>query len=180
MPGQLPIIVDVKLRPTELYWASVFITARQLRKVLWIFGIMGLLFVALFAMSWLRPRPEMEWYESLQNSKPLLWIFAFPLVMVFGTPLLTSRKFLADKRNDQGVRFEFLETGILIETSVGKTDLKWAAFLEALETKSTFFLFPTRSLARIVPKRCLTNQGEVESLRELLRCHIPKHRLLQS
>jgi hypothetical protein len=74
MGGQFPVAIHVKLTPLEVYWAAVLVTARQLRKVLWIFGVMGLLFALVLVLSWLRPRPGADWYENFQNSKPLLWV----------------------------------------------------------------------------------------------------------
>src|SRR5580704_1261150 len=62
MGGQFPIAIHVKLTPSEVYWAAVLVTARQLRKVLWIFGVMGLLLALLLVLSWLHPRPGADWY----------------------------------------------------------------------------------------------------------------------
>jgi hypothetical protein len=174
MTGQFPVAIHVKLTPSEFYWATVLITARQLRKVLWIFGAMGLIFTLLLVLGWLSPRPGADWYQILQNTKPLLWVFVVPLVLMFIAPWLNTRKFLSDKRFAQGDKFGFSETGIQIESSVGKADLNWTVFVDALETNSTFFLFLTAAQARVIPKRYLQAPGEVQTLRELLSAHLPK------
>ena len=171
------VTVFVKLEYTDAYWTSVLLTARLFRKLLYIFGFMGVLLVDLFVLASFRPRPEQDWYQMLENGRPLLWVFGLPILLVFVLPLLSARKAIADERLKRGIQYQFSDAGIHVESCVAKADLQWAAMRHAIETRSTFLLLPTANVAHTLPKRCFTNAEDVAATRELLRANVPKAKL---
>ncbi len=174
MPTQFPITAEIKLTQSEVYWANVYIVAQQLRVFLWIWVGVGVLTVFLYCLAWINPHPGIEWQETLRGTKPLLFALVIPLFLVFLSPMLNARKFFADPRNAQPTRYQFSDSGVLIEHSTGNGDLNWTAFVKAKETRSCFLLYVTKAWARVIPKRCLADQAEVTALRELVRKHLPQ------
>jgi hypothetical protein len=177
MTEQAPIAVFVQLSYWETYRAAVVLTARVFRRVLYIFGFMGALLILLLVFSLVRPSPEKEWYQTIQTSRQLLWVFAIPLLFVFVLPLLTTAKVVADERVKKGISYAFSDGGIHVESAVAKADLKWEAIRQALETSSAFLLFPSANVAHTLPKRCYANAADLATMRELLRTHVPKAKI---
>jgi hypothetical protein len=177
MAEQAPIAVFVKLSYWESYRAAVLLTARVFRKLLYIFGLMGALWVFLLIVSAVRPSPEKEWYQTLQSSRQLSWVFGLPILFVFVLPMLSAAKVVADERVKKGVSYAFSDNGIHVESAVATADLQWAAFRQALETRSAFLLFTGPNIAHTLPKRCYASAAELARMHELLRTHVPKAKL---
>lgn len=165
---QSPIAVRVQPTFREVYWASVLITARQLQKLIWIFAIIVGLLVFVLVVHWWHPRPDAEYYKTLQGVKPLLVAFVIPVVLVFVAPWLATRKVFADPRLVAPATFRFDANGVRIESSIGTSDLNWTVFVASRETKHFFLLYITKARARIIPKRCFADDAEVERFREMI------------
>ena len=172
MTVQSPIAIQVQLTFWEVYWASVAITARQLRKLIWIWAIMASLFALVFVLGWLHPNPKPDYYRMVQDSKPLLCVFLIPVFLVFVSPWLAARKSFRDSRFVHPTVFRFDENGIRIESSVGTSDLNWTIFTGSQETSRSFVLYITQMQTRIIPKRCLADEAELRRFRDLIRQHI--------
>jgi len=177
MAEQAPTEVFVKLNYWESYRAAVVLTARVFRKILYIFGFMGALWILLLVVSLVRPSPEREWYQTIQSGRQLMWVFGIPILFVFVFPLLSAAKVVADERVKRGVNYAFSDNGIHVASAVATADLQWAAIRQALETRSAFLLFAGLNIAHTLPKRCYTNAAELSTMRELLRAHVPKAKL---
>ena len=113
----------------------------------------------------------------LQNSRPLHLALVFPLLFVFGLPLLSAQKITTNERLKLGVRYLFSSAGLYVETSVAKADLQWRAIQQAVETKSAFLLFPSVNVAHTLPKRCFADAADVAAFRQLLLANVPKAQL---
>ena len=100
-------------------------------------------------------------------------MFLIPVLLVFVAPLLSARKALADKRLAKGIKYEFRDAGIHLESSVASADLQWGAFLNAVETRWAFLLLPTKNVAHTLPLRCFGSPAEIDAMRELLRRNLP-------
>lgn len=177
MSEQSSVSVFVRLEYWEAYRSAVFITARAFRKALYIWGVMLATSIATWSYAWIRPAPGREWFEMLQNSKPLYWAFVLPLIFVFVLPLLSAQKLISNERFRKGFRYVFSPAGIYVESTVGKTELQWKAILQAVETKSAFFLFPAQNIAHTLPKRSFTNTKEIGAFRDLIRTNVSKVKL---
>jgi len=173
VPELLPISVFVKLGYWDLYRLSVVLTARQFRKVLYIWGFVALLWIGLWILLLFRPAPEQDWAITLQTS-PLKWAFGLPVIFLFVLPLLSSRRALGDDRIKQGVSYQFSDGGIRIKTSVSHSDLSWSAVRQVSETGHAFLLFTSPNIASTLPKRCFESPEIVAALRELFRVRVPK------
>ena len=113
----------------------------------------------------------------LENSKSLFWVFGIPILVVFFSPMLSAQKALTDERLKRGIKYQFSDAGIHVESSVAKADLQWAAIRHVIETGSAFLLLPSANIAHTLPKRCFATAEDVASTRELLRTNIPKAKL---
>jgi hypothetical protein len=125
----------------------------------------------------IRPRPEQDWAVIMHNASPLKWVFALPIIFVFVLPLPSAWRVLRDERLKQGVKYQFSDAGIHVESSVSKTDLSWAAIRRVSEMRSAFLVFTNPSVAFTLPKGCFESTQCVASLRELFRAHVPKTKL---
>src|SRR5258707_4055364 len=173
MGEQPSVSIFVKLHFGEAYWSAVFIRARMLRKVLYVYAVVLLITASAFLYGWAHPAPEHDWFVMLQNSRPLQWVFVLPLLFVFVLPLLSAQKLTSNERFKHGAKYTFSASGVYVETSVAKADVQWSAFLQVVETKSSFFLFSALNIAYTLPKRCLANSDDIRVLRELLRANVP-------
>ena len=174
---QTGIRVFVKLEFWDAYRAAVVLTTRQFRTILIIFGIIGTLMFAVFVLSVFHPRPGRDWYEISRNAKPLLSAFGILVLFVFILPLITAKKVVSDERVRSGVRYRFSSAGIHVESSVATADLLWAAFRQAIETRSAFLLLPNATVAHILPQRFFESVSDVAAMRELLRANVRKTKL---
>lgn len=177
MSDQPFIAVFVKLEYWDAYRASVLLTARQFRVVLCIFGIMGALMLVLLSFAIFHPMPEREWYQTIRNTTPLVWVFGLPILVVFVLPLLTAWKVVTDERIKRGINYRFSDAGIHVESSIATADLKWAAIRNVRETRKAFLLLPGPSVAHTLPMRCFANETEIAAMRELLRANVPMAKL---
>ena len=177
MPDQSPISLFVKLGYWDVYRLNVVLTATVFRKVLYIWGLVALMWLALSLLLLFRPSPDDDWAVTMQNASPLQWVLGLPVLFVFVLPLLSARRVLKDERVKQGVSYQFSDSGIHVETSVSKADLSWAAIRRVSELRSAFLVFTSPNIASMLPKRCLHSAQSVADLRELFRAHVPKTKL---
>jgi hypothetical protein len=179
MSGDPPISIHVKLEPSEFYWAAVRSTTQQMRKVLVLFGFAGFLSLAGLIFATLFSQSIDEWQRTIRGM--YLPLFAFvgilPILVVFLAPLFSLGRFLADAGNAAGARYRFSESGVVTESSVGKTDCDWTIYLKAQETLNYFLLYPSSIEAQVIPKRCLSASGELKLLRDLFGRHISRNNL---
>lgn len=177
MTDQTPISLFVKLTYWDVYRLNVVLTATVLRKVLYVWGLVALLWLALSVLLLFRPAHDQDWAVIMQNTSPLKWLLGLPVLFVFVVPLLSARRVLRDERVKRGVSYLFSDIGIHVETSVSKADLSWAAIQRVSESRSAFLVFTSRNIASMVPKRCLESTRGVVDLRQLFLSHVPKTKL---
>jgi len=177
MPDQASIPLFVKLSYWEVYRLNVVLTATVFRKLLYIWGFVALLWLALSALLLFRPSHGQDWAVMMQNTSPLKWVLGLPVLFVLVLPLLTARRVLRDERVRRGVSYQFSDAGIHVETSVSKTDLAWAAIRRVTESRSAFLIFTNPNIASMVPKRCVESPQGTADLRELFRAHVPNAKL---
>jgi hypothetical protein len=177
MPEQAPISLFVKLEYWDVYRLNVFLTATIFRKVLYIWGFMALLWLALSVLLMFRPSPGHDWAVVMQNASPLRWVFGLPVLFVFVLPMLSARRVLMDERIKRGVSYQFSDAGFHLETAVSKTDFSWAAIRRVTEARSAFFVFTNPNIAFTLPMKCFESTQGVTALRELFRAHVPKAKL---
>src|SRR3989440_2544251 len=82
MPDQAPISLFVKLCYWDVYRLNVVLTATVFRKVLYIWGFVALLWLALSVRLLFRPSPGQDWAVIMQNASPLKWVLGLPVLFV--------------------------------------------------------------------------------------------------
>jgi hypothetical protein len=174
---QPPASFFVKLEYWEVYRLNVVLTAAVFRKILYIWGFVAVLWLALSVLLLFRPSPGHDWAVMIQNARPLKWALGIPVIIVFVLPLLSARHALQDGRFKRGVSYQFSEAGIHVETSISKTDLSWAAIHRVKELPSEFLVFTNPNLAFTLPRRCFESGEDVAALRELFRTHVQRTKL---
>lgn len=173
MSEQPPLSLSVKLRYWDLYRLNVVLTASALRKVLYIWAFVGVLFLSLPILSLVRPASSKhEWAIELENARELEWGFAIPIIFVFGLPLLSAERVLREESIKREVSYQFSEGGVHVETFVSKSDLSWAAIRKIREFSWGFLVFTGPRSVFMLPKTCFDSTQHLAALRELFRAHV--------
>ena len=180
MSNSPAVTVLVSLSYWDAYRSSVSLTSRLLRKVLWIFAIIGVCWLILLALAYVHPRPDADWQEIIHNSNPLLWAFGVPILFVYVLPLLSARRIVRDERLKRGVRYELSDSGIRVETYVSTSDWQWAAIRQVIEARHAFLLFTAPYLANTLPLRCFAQQADITRVRKLFQAHVPGTKLRET
>lgn len=121
-----------------------------------------------------RPPAEQDWAVMMENTRPLEWAFALPILFVFVLSLLSARNVLKDERLKRGVGYVISETGIHVDTSVSNADFSWAAIHRAKELPFGFLVFTSPRIAFALPKRCFETSQDMAAVRDLFRAHVQK------
>lgn len=83
------------------------------------------------------------------------------------------QKQLSDAPDLSGIQtVEMSEHGIIWESENSRTELAWKSFSSYLETPKLFFVISHPSLVRILPKRAMKSEAEVQEVRRLLAAQI--------
>src|SRR6267154_2711419 len=107
--------------------------------------------------------------SALQNLAPLyilliLWIFWFA-----GTPYLSSRyQFRSSPSAKTPITFTVTDEGLHFHSQQTDSKVDWSAYINWVEEKATFALFPHPRIFIVIPKRAFSGDQLIE-FRELLR-----------
>lgn len=96
MQDQFPISLFVKLTYWDVYRLNVALIAIVFRKLLYIWGLVALLWLALSVLLLFRPSHGQDWTVMMQNARPLQWVLGLPIFFVLVLPLLTAQRVLRD------------------------------------------------------------------------------------
>ena len=177
MTSNVSIVVPVKVNFSDVYRSTVLLSRRVYRKILWIWGIVAALWFGLLTLSYLRTGPEADWQQTLHGSNKLIWVLLIPVLLVCVIPVFGSTKIIRNESVKIGFNYQFSDDGINVETSLARSDVKWAAIRELIETRSAFLLLWSPTTAYIVPLRCFSSESDVLAARELFRSKVPKTKL---
>jgi hypothetical protein len=170
------ISLFVKLKYWDVYRFNVLLMAISLRKILYLWSFVAVLFLVSELFAFFRPGDMSHWVVIMKNADPLLWVLALPLV-AFLLTLTAARRVIRQPRLKEGVRYRFSQAGVHIETSVSTADLLWSGVQRVRETRSLFLVFTTRTNAFALPKHCFENTQDVSALRELFRAQVKTTKL---
>jgi len=101
----------VKLGYWDVYRLNVVLTVTAFRKILYIWGFVGLLWLSVIVLLLIRPSSAHDWAVMQQNARPLALAFALPVIFVFVLPLLSAQRVLRDERVKRGVSSELPTIG---------------------------------------------------------------------
>lgn len=94
------------------------------------------------------------------------------LLRKFPNPILKwniKRQFRSSPLLNEPQRISFDEEGINGETYLSSGLTKWAAIIEATETKDDLFFFTSNKFAMFVPKRAFVNEEQINQVRQLAK-----------
>src|SRR5258708_16791831 len=117
---------------------------------------------------------------NARECDPPVSAFCSSAYFTFGSAGLERSKVSGRPAQRRGTSYQFSEAGVTIENSTGKGDFNWTAFVSTVETRSFFLLYTAIGLARVVPKRCLSSQHELETTLSLFPAHVPKSEIRHS
>lgn len=104
---------------------------------------------------------------------PILVLLIISIWLKFFTnPFLKwniSRQYKSSPTLQETKRLQFDEEGISSSSQLGKTETKWEAVIEAVESKKDFFFYITNKYAQFVPKRAFTSVEQQNELRHLVK-----------
>jgi hypothetical protein len=137
------------------------------RRTILILCVLGLLTTGLGI--WLGLRRDESWHgETAYLALGVFWL-------VYLWPFMAYRSYATLKKspNLQGVvRFQFDESGYLVEAVNARAQVKWAALANWREAKNCFLLYQNPRTGSIVPKRFFQGPADVDTVRGFLRTHV--------
>ena len=94
-------------------------------------------------------------------------------VAVVLTPLACCRaaatSYASHRSLREPLRFTFSADGISARSTLSFGRCSWSAYWRAFETRDAFYLYLSRNLAQIIPKRCFDGEDEVDIFRSMAR-----------
>ena len=163
MPMQIEFQCDLK-DYEELFAAQ---QAKPLRRKILFSAVSGLLIIAaVFALVTL----------GLQESRAFVFInvcwFALVVTYLVIRSVWIKRDFRGHPHFSQRQVVQVDDTGLRVETGVGKSEMKWGAYERCQETQTLFLLYLGARSVQVIPKRALSSDQMVE-LRQLLSSKLP-------
>ena len=171
------IQIPIRLSEADVYKALVALRFGALRWVVILVSCVVTALVLLFVLVFATGKPMRNPQDMFLNAVPLLGVVAAVGVTIFAVPYFQARSFIRSPKSREESIYTFTSSGCQIEGPNGSSDLKWAAFLSAKETRDLFLLYPQKNLAYIIPKRSFASGSEVQAFRELVRQEIQNAKL---
>ena len=165
--------LNVQLTPRDLYNASRAITRNQLGKSWFVLSFISILFGvgALFFL--VAKELGMKLLAPVSTFWSVLILPAFMLYLYYVAPYITARSMLKQSANlRNAIHYVISDGGITLEAATARSDLQWATFTKAQETRDFFLLYIRKSAATILLKSAFASKDEISQFRELLRRHV--------
>lgn len=169
MQNNLGVVVDVDLRPNDVYTPFRWDRNNLAR---WVTSIvLCLIFYDLYKSS-------RATILSFQGGDSIVAIIALlVLFILFGLLLFPYLRVRAMFRKSPAMtktrRYTFCATGITVQSDDATSDCKWSLFHRAVETPSVFVFSVTSHHGTYIPKRCFASSDDVARVRDLIRENMP-------
>jgi hypothetical protein len=172
---QTPVLVIVHLTVRDLYLANLWHLWRRVRWVGVLVGMVAAAGILMIVMSHGEQRKNL-----IQNFRPLFGLILFWLVAVFGGLYFSARSMMKQQKGlSHANRYTFSETGIEMQADKASGQMDWSYIFQAFETKRFFFLYLSKGMRHMIPKKFFTDANDVARLRTLIRTYVKgKVRLL--
>jgi hypothetical protein len=144
-------------------------TVRACRNTILVLAVLGVFTIVMAII--LGIKEDEGWY-----GEPIL-LAAGVFFLVFLWPFMAYRSRATLKRSPslQGVvRFQFDESGYLVEAVHVRAEVKWAALVKWIESKNCFLLYQNPKIGGIVPKRFFQSAADVETVRGFLQANVAR------
>ena len=173
------IEVEVDFRPGELYWGMLAMAVYVFRYLLLGIAVLscvslgGLLYGLLDApMNGMADDVGLLLFPFVEGAVPAV-VVLIPLIMFVRTRQVLRSEALSPVRH-----YIFSERGIDIKSQHINAQVQWTAVRRVRETKRFLFIFLAPQMANILPKRCVSSETALVSLRTMFRANVKKIRLL--
>jgi hypothetical protein len=168
MSEKIEIIADY----TPEDYADALIAIHQRQKLVRVFGFICL-FIVLATIAFLYSLSERNFIHFIFDFENLTLILMcvgvlFWLIIYKGrSPKLfiawnVKRQFKTSPTLRETKRITVEEEGLAGNTDLSSGIVKWAAFIDAVETKKSFLFFTSKKFAQFIPKRVITLEQENE------------------
>ncbi len=163
------LTIQVTFSDGDCARATRFIMNR--RRATWIAYSFPLIFVAgLGLVLWLVNPDSVRWWYVPALSLLLLWFYLMLIIAQKWGLKRQMRKHLKSNPSAQSPQiFTFTDDGITLTGTLFNLNLEWKAIVEALESKTDFFLYISKNWAYFLPKQCFASQAQKQELRDILR-----------
>jgi YcxB-like protein len=163
----LPVSVSVQLVPDDLYRMTVSYFTRKLW-MLWIFPTLALVGLPLILVS---HGPQRD--KTIANFEPACIGAAIALVILFVFPYFSARSsFKSHPALQQETLYTFSDDGISVQSPTASSRTDWSNITQATETRNYLYLFLSKNIRWIIPKRSFSDTASLSALREILKSHI--------
>jgi hypothetical protein len=167
--ANLTITFTLELR--DLYRANIAILSANLRKLkivlvlILFFALAGELLVLLHRNDADRLSAPLQTMWTI-----LIALAALVAYICYGVSYIKARSLY---KNGPGVkspiRYEFSDSGVITETTVGRSDRRWAAFTKVGESRDFFLLYVQNGIAHPIPKRAFDGENQIREFRALVK-----------
>src|SRR5260370_19928307 len=172
------IEVDVDLTFGDLYRATLGMSIYVLRFLIGAIVIATALWLIFFVSG------SLGYPWSPDAGAIAQWLFPFvigaiptALILIPLVPLFRVKKLLRVEGMDGKRHYVFSDEGIRVESRLANADAKWAAYLQARETRRYFLLYAAPGFANVVPKRFFSTDASIAAFRSLVRGLVRKFKL---
>jgi hypothetical protein len=155
MQPQNQVTVDVTLEPSDYYWPF---DLRRSNRYRFASGVVACL---LGFTAW-RLWPSDDSNFILIVAAILACIFVYPWIRI-------QNQFRLYPAFRKPRRYVLDAEGMHLESEDARGDYKWSLFNEIVETKRYFLFMQTDRAGTPIPKRCLSQPDNLQSLRTLIR-----------
>src|SRR6267154_2031382 len=169
MPDSRDVIVDVDLRPNDVYTPFRWDRNNLAR---WVTSIvLCLIFYDLYKSS-RATILSFQGGESIVEVIRLLVLFILFGLLLF--PYLRVRAmFRKSPTMTKTRRYTIGVAGITVQSDDATADCKWSLFQRAVETPTVFVLSQTSYHGTYIPKRCFGSPDDMVRVRDLIRENMP-------
>lgn len=161
------------LSEAEYVAASLYMMKRQAREPQWLALIIALV-IMIPTIAWLVfANDERYWFAMF------MVFFVVVLLMIPHTVRQTIRKAYRDPANAmmfEPREYELSDSGLLVMSSTGTSQMSWSAFIGVFELPTVIGLQQSKQTAVIIGTGDF-NADELQTLRAMLKNHFPKAKL---
>ena len=173
-----PVIIEVKIRKTDIWpISSAQILKNNAFKVVLVYTLIFLL-VSIFLKIVSLTSAYLNGSDFISLYVMTAFCFFFFILFPFGINYFTfKRQLYTDKVFSTHSCYKFSNEDVHISSNYGNNVIQWNEIDKISETKPSFFIHFSKCKLIILPRRCFSDQTQLEQFRVLLQTCIPADKL---
>jgi hypothetical protein len=179
MPNERAVEVSFAPNKRDLFRSGLLVWRRHFR---WQYriaiGVSSLLALFVLLMNLVAEPGERSMLYGLDV------VFIVPFVVYFFPHIILDAVIRTMFRDNpplaQPSRYVFSASGVVVESSTGRSDLNWSIYQRVWETPDYFLLYTGQRTAGALPKRYFSSEEDIRAFRERLRSSVSGRVELQS